>query len=110
MKEIFIIEFSAYHHYLDDDRENREEREVFGAFDTARRAVCYLRRFLSEDDGPNYYDHSITITEDLSGPISAKAVRRYKFNDKIVTETLSMRKIVPNNLQSPYDEILNFYC
>lgn len=110
MKEIFIIEFSAYHHYLDDDRENREEREVFGAFDTARRAVCYLRRFLTESEDPGYFGHSITITEDLSGPINARATRKYKFNDQLITETLSMRKIVPNNLQSPDDEILNLYC
>lgn len=109
MDEVYIIEFSAYHCYLESDRESYEEKTTFGCFDTARRAICYLRRFLSEDD-PNYYDHSITITEDLSGPISAKAVRRYKFDSKLVTETLSMRKIVPNNLQSPSDEILNLYC
>ena len=109
MDEVYIIEFSAYHCYLESDRESYEDKATLGCFDTARRAICYLRRFLSEED-PNYYDHTITITEDLSGPISAKAVRRYKFNGQLVTETLSMRKIVLNNLKSPSDEILNFYC
>lgn len=50
MNEVYVIEFVAYHHYSGTDMKNKTERSVFGVFDTGRRSICYLRRFLDEKD------------------------------------------------------------
>lgn len=109
MKEVYVIIFEAYHHKKDGD--DHEEKEVFGVFDTARRGICYLRRFIDEDDEDiSYKHHKLTITERKNGYTSAEATRCYESDWEYVTETLSMLPMELNNLRDPESEIIDVYC
>lgn len=115
MNEVYVIEFEAYHHYSGTDMENKTERSVFGVFDTGRRAICYLRRFLDEKDKYlAYFDHYLKTEEDKAGYMSAEARRRYRGEcecyKELVTETLTMRRMQLNELRAPSDEIIDLYC
>lgn len=114
MKEIYIIEFEEFRCYLHSDRDSDEKSHVLGVFDTGRRAICYLRRFLDEGDYDDYYGKRLDTSEDENGYVSAKAVRRYKFKDcngeTLVTETMKMKRVAVNGCKSPEEEILGLYC
>ncbi len=112
-KIVYAIEYSSYTCYLNSEREDKKEEGLFGLFDTERRGICYLRRFLDETD-MEYYDHTLKVTEHKDAPTSAEAIRRYKYTENecevLITETLTMRPLEMNGLRSPHDEIILFYC
>ena len=109
---VYVIIFEAYHSMTNCDEQDRKEQEVFGVFDTERRGICYLRRFIDEQDGDyyDYFGHELTVTERKNGHTSAKAIRCYKNEREFVTETLYMRPMKLNDLKSPIDEIIDIYC
>ena len=113
MKYVFVIEFEAYHCYLHSDRESEKDTKTFGAFDTALRGVSYLRRFLydeSQNCTYDYYDKTLKTTEKDGEIVYAEAYRRYKGNDILITETLTMKRYELNGLEPPEDEIISIYC
>lgn len=110
MKEVYVISFSAYHHRKDDN-EDYETKRTFGVFDTEKRSISYLRRFLDEgEDYMEYFDKSITTTENVGGLTSAKATRRYNNDVEYVTETLTMTPYVLCALNHPNEEVTDTYC
>lgn len=88
-----------------------EYKKVFGVTDTARRGVCYLKRFLDDDSRYcDYTDHQLTTVENREGVVSAEASRRYTTDYETVRETLTMQRMKLNGMQSPFDEIADVYC
>lgn len=112
MEKLYLIEFNALHYREGDEEPYREVNAALGVFDTARRAICYLRRFLTEKDeyGVVYYGHRLFLEEDLDGPIKAKAKRRYKYPSEEIREEMTMKIITINDLCSPSEEIQSLYC
>ena len=113
MEYVYLIEFVADHFSTCPDKEDHVERRVFGVFNTARRAICYMRPFFEEKEdcyGAKYYDNNLTVTEDEHGYSGAKATRKYKCDGEIVTEKLKMTRYTMNGPKSPSEEIMDTYC
>lgn len=106
---VYVIEFEAESHKKDDYDNIRREHRVFGVFDTERRALCYLRRFMDEED-TEYKGQWMKTVERKNAPTSAEATRYYECNETHYTETLYMRPMELNVMKSPSDEIINTYC
>lgn len=106
---VYVIEFEAESHKNGDYDNIKREHRVFGVFDTERRALCYLRRFMDEEDIA-YKMQRMETVEYKNAPTCAEASRCYECNDTQYKETLYMRPMELNAMGSPYDEIVDTYC
>ena len=110
MDKVYVITFECSHHFDDNWDADYNEKSVLGVFDTEMRAMCYLRRFLKEDDDmQTYHGHTMQSTETREGCTSAKAWRRYRSDNELITETIEMECMKMNGIMSPNDDIMNLY-